>query len=189
MKVAIRPDTNEDLGHFGDLKPYYIQWIVIGCLEVLWLSFTFALKVPGCPTGYLGPGGLHDSSKYWNCTGGAAAWIDRKFFGYNHIYDGPTSFAVYQVDQYIDGDEGNHHDPEGLLGSINSIVIVFFGLQAGKILLHFTDFKNRMIRFGAWGCKFMFICCYAKKRKFLSVTDCNCRWPLCFRAIRRTDSN
>ena len=136
----------------------------------------------------MGPGGLHDSSKYWNCTGGAAAWIDRKFFGYNHIYDGPTSFAVYQVDQYIDGDEGNHHDPEGLLGSINSIVIVFFGLQAGKILLHFTDFKNRMIRFGAWGCKFMFICCYAKKRKFLSVTDCNCRWPLCFRAIRRTDS-
>lgn len=151
LQVAIRPDTNEDLGHFGDLKPYYIQWIVIGCLEVLWLSFTFALKVPGCPTGYMGPGGLHDSSKYWNCTGGAAAWIDRKFFGYNHIYDEPTSRAVYQVDQFIDGEEGNHHDPEGLLGSINSIVIVFLGLQAGKILLHFTDFKNRMIRFGAWG--------------------------------------
>ena len=63
------------------------------------------------------------------------------FFGYNH-YDGPTSFAVYQVDQYIDGDEGNHHDPQALLGSINTIVIVFFGLQAGKIVLNFTDSKT-----------------------------------------------
>ena len=189
VKVAIRPDTNEDLGHFGDLKPYYIQWIVIGCLEVLWLSFTFALKVPGCPTGYMGPGGLHDSSKYWNCTGGAAAWIDRKFFGYNHIYDEPTSRAVYQVDQFIDGEEGNHHDPEGLLGSINSIVIVFLGLQAGKILLHFTDFKNRMIRFGAWGCKF-YLCNFADSKfesrtsllktpkTLLSCTDCNSRRTL-----------
>ena len=40
-------------------------------------------------------------------------------------------------------------------GSINSIVIVFFGLQAGKILLHYPDDRNRLIRFGIWGGKFL----------------------------------
>ena len=44
----------------------------------------------GCPTGYLGPGGLHENSKYWNCTGGAAGYIDIKFFGAGHIYPFPT---------------------------------------------------------------------------------------------------
>ena len=41
--------------------------------------------------GYLGPGGLHDNGSYFNCTGGAAGYIDRKLFGVNHIYGHPTS--------------------------------------------------------------------------------------------------
>ena len=41
--------------------------------------------------GYLGPGGLHDNGSYFNCTGGAAGYIDRKLFGENHIYGHPTS--------------------------------------------------------------------------------------------------
>ena len=48
----------------------------------------------GCPTGYLGPGGLHENSKYWNCTGGAAGYIDIKFFGEGHIYPFPTPHEV-----------------------------------------------------------------------------------------------
>ena len=46
------------------------------------------------------------------------------------------------------------YDPVGLLGSINSIVVVFLGLQAGKILLHYSDMKSRMIRLCIWGCKY-----------------------------------
>ena len=152
LQINIRP-KEPGSGYFDDLKPYWIQWIVIGCLEFIWLMITFLLKVPGCPKGYLGPGGLHESSKYFNCTGGAAAYIDKQFFGSSHIYDEPTSRKVFEPDQYYFGGYTPPHDPEGLLGSINSIVIVFLGLQAGKILLHYKDYKNRIIRFGIWGCK------------------------------------
>lgn len=40
--------------------------------------------------GYLGPGGLTAYSKYPNCTGGAAAYIDRLVLGTAHIYQWPT---------------------------------------------------------------------------------------------------
>lgn len=155
LQVYIRPKEPTD-GRFDDIKPYWPQWVVIGCLELLWLCLTFLLPVPGCPTGYIGPGGLHENSQYYNCTGGAARWIDLKFFGWAHIFHGPTSYEVFQVDRRygFNDKERIAHDPEGLLGSINSIVIVFLGLQAGKILIHYKDPKNRCIRFGAWGCEF-----------------------------------
>ncbi len=37
---------------------------------------TFLLPVPGCPSGYLGPGGLQNEGQYRNCTGGSARYID-----------------------------------------------------------------------------------------------------------------
>ena len=37
--------------------------------------------------GYVGPGGIgQDYPKAEKCTGGMAGYIDRNFFGYNHIY-------------------------------------------------------------------------------------------------------
>ena len=42
-------------------------------------------------SGYLGPGGLYDNASYINCTGGAAGYIDRWFFGDGHIYQHPTA--------------------------------------------------------------------------------------------------
>lgn len=44
-----------------------------------------------CASGYLGPGGLEQEGHYFNCTGGAAGYIDRKVFGDSHIYQSPTS--------------------------------------------------------------------------------------------------
>ena len=41
--------------------------------------------------GYLGPGGISDDGNYSNCTGGAAYYIDKEFFGINHIYSTPTT--------------------------------------------------------------------------------------------------
>lgn len=80
---------------------------------------TFLLPVPGCPTGYLGPGGLADNSSYFNCTGGAAGYIDREVFSVNHIYQNPTSQKIYHSDI--------PYDPEGnnlfLLGFSNYLII------------------------------------------------------------------
>ena len=43
-----------------------------------------------CYRGYLGPGGLSDGGKYFNCTGGATGYIDRLLLGENHLYGYPT---------------------------------------------------------------------------------------------------
>lgn len=43
------------------------------------------------------------------------------------------------------------YDPEGALGSINSIVICFLGVQAGRILISYRKSYNIIIRFLIWG--------------------------------------
>ena len=71
---------------------------------------TFYLPVTDgdCPTGYLGPAGLHLDSKYPAiCVGGAAGYVDRWLLGPNHIFRSPTSKKIYGSGSY---------DPEGVLG-------------------------------------------------------------------------
>ena len=56
------------------------------------------LPVPGCPTGYTGPGGIHNNSVNFDCIGGAAAHIDKLVLGKNHIYGYPTAREIYYPD-------------------------------------------------------------------------------------------
>ncbi|KAL7856391.1 hypothetical protein AOLI_G00199950 [Acnodon oligacanthus] len=118
-------------------------WIFVIAMETLWLCLTFLLPIPGCPTGYLGPGGIGDFGQYPNCTGGAAGYIDRWLLGENHIYQTPSSRVIYQTTVPF--------DPEGVLGSINSVLMAFLGLQAGKVLLHYREQHRQIItRFLVW---------------------------------------
>lgn len=64
------------------------------------------MEVPGCGRGYLGPGGLHDLGLHYNCTGGAAGYIDRLIFGH-HMYKKATCHILYETKVY--------YDPEGKL--------------------------------------------------------------------------
>ncbi|XP_058495659.1 heparan-alpha-glucosaminide N-acetyltransferase [Solea solea] len=129
---------------FLDILMYWPVWLGLVFLEIIWLYLTFQLHVPGCPTGYLGPGGIGDMGLYANCTGGAAGYIDRWLLGENHIYQNPSSRVIYATHM--------PYDPEGVLGSINSILMAFLGLQAGKIILHYRDLhKSIMSRFLIWG--------------------------------------
>ena len=87
----------EEAGPLLDLTTSASQWsVAAGCLALHSL-LTFLLPVPGCPTGYLGPGGLADHGSHQNCTGGAAARVDRAVFGVKHIYQHPSSHSIYQV--------------------------------------------------------------------------------------------
>jgi len=97
-------------------------------------------------TGYLGPGGLFDDNQQdgVDCIGGAAGYIDRRFFGVSHIYSNPTPKSVYG--KILIGP----YDPEGFLGSLTSVVQVFLGYQAGQIILTFKGHKERMVRFVFW---------------------------------------
>ncbi|XP_063156424.1 heparan-alpha-glucosaminide N-acetyltransferase [Candoia aspera] len=126
-----------------DILPYWPQWLFMLALEGLWLYLTFLLNVPGCPKGYLGPGGIGSFGKFPNCTGGAAAYIDRLLLGEKHIYQHPSSNVLYLTVVPF--------DPEGILGTINSVVMAFLGLQGGKILLFYKDqHKQIMLRFCVW---------------------------------------
>uniref|UniRef100_A0A3P9BZA4 Si:dkey-192p21.6 n=1 Tax=Maylandia zebra TaxID=106582 RepID=A0A3P9BZA4_9CICH len=111
-----------------DILLYWPQWLIIILLETLWLCLTFLMPVPNCPTGYLGAGGIGDNGLYPNCTGGAAGYIDRWMFGDN-MYRYPTCKEMYRTTQPF--------DPEGVLSTINSIVIGFLGMQVrSKFLLY-----------------------------------------------------
>lgn len=118
------------------------DWII--CLSILatYLALTFALPVPGCPTGYIGPGGLHESKRYENCTGGAAGYIDRLVLGENHMYGNPTPKTIFQTTVPF--------DPEGILGTLTSIFLCFLGLQAGRIFICFQGHAGRLIRLLVW---------------------------------------
>jgi heparan-alpha-glucosaminide N-acetyltransferase len=123
-------------------------WLYVASAAVLCglhTGITFRVDVPGCGRGYLGPGGLADDGKYPMCTGGVAgcakAWIqfpvrgemftafviswhpspcsylDRSILG-RHIYQTPTCVSLYDCKPF---------DPEGLLGTLNSMALAIFG--------------------------------------------------------------
>ena len=46
----------------------------------------YLIPAPGCPRGYTGAGGISDGGSYNNCSGGMAAFLDRKLFGISHLY-------------------------------------------------------------------------------------------------------
>lgn len=52
----------------------------------------------------------------FNCTGGAARQIDMWIFGESHIYQSSTARVVFK--------NPLNHDPEGLLGTIGSLLVV-----------------------------------------------------------------
>ena len=62
---------------------------------------------------------MHENGSYVDCTGGAAALIDRNLLGINHVYQSPTCKHIY--------DGPFPHDPEGLLGCLTSIVLAYLG--------------------------------------------------------------
>ncbi len=67
-----------------------MSYLSNGKVTVCAYSLSFPQINPVYCRGYLGPGGLADKGRYPNCTGGAAGYIDRWFFGENHIYRHPT---------------------------------------------------------------------------------------------------
>lgn len=92
-----------------DVIVLWPQWTVMLVLVAVHCLVTFLLPLErGCPTGYIGPGGLHLDAAYpGNCIGGAAGYVDRWLLGVNHIYNWPTARRVYESGPY---------DPEGVLG-------------------------------------------------------------------------
>lgn len=90
------------------------------------LIVTFVLHVPGCPTGYLGPGGFADGGKYQNCTGSAHLYVDSLVFGRNHLLQSPTCQKVYQTGAF---------DPEGVLNWLMVAATAYLGYIAAALMV------------------------------------------------------
>ncbi|CAG2067636.1 unnamed protein product, partial [Timema podura] len=125
-----------------DVLESWLQWLVILGLVATHTCLTFLLPVEGCPTGYLGPGGRYNYSSHPNCTGGAAGYIDRMVFRNEHLYQKPTCYEIYQTTL--------PYDPEGLLGTLTSILMVYLGVQAGRITLCYHYAYSRVVRWMTW---------------------------------------
>ncbi|XP_025093350.1 heparan-alpha-glucosaminide N-acetyltransferase-like isoform X1 [Pomacea canaliculata] len=140
-----KQDSHQDRkwAFIRDVVLYLPEWIIHLLFLALFLALTYALPVPGCPTGYTGPGGLSEDSRYENCTGGAAGYIDVMVLGKHHIYQYPTPSELYQTKM--------PYDPEGILGTLTSIFLCQLGVQSGRILSIFQEHRSRIIRWLIWG--------------------------------------
>jgi heparan-alpha-glucosaminide N-acetyltransferase len=114
--------------------------VFIIAIAVFWSLIVFFLPVPNCPTGYFGPGGLDNNSMFSKCTGGATGYIDKLLLGSNHIYSRPTCLHIFKTTE--------HFDPEGLLGTLNSIVLTYLGVRAGRIIIF--DKNNKLNHIFHW---------------------------------------
>lgn len=141
----MKPQTlnqSSRLQFMEDILACKAQWLFVLFLMVLHTCVTFYLPVPNCPTGYLGPGGLHNHSNYQLCTGGASGYIDRLIIGSSHLYETPTCQKLY--------DCSINYDPEGLLGTLTTVLCVYFGVQMGVTLLVYRQSAMRLRRWFLW---------------------------------------
>lgn len=143
--IFVRPPgvapQNRAIRSLYDIVLLWPQWIIMSGIVALHLLITFMLSVPGCPKGYLGPGGMHENGRFNNCIGGATGYIDRVVLGENHMYQFPTAKHVYHSQAF---------DPEGVFGCLLTIFQVFLGVQCGMVLLIHVDWKARVKRWLLW---------------------------------------
>jgi heparan-alpha-glucosaminide N-acetyltransferase len=90
---------------------------------------------------YLGPGGLENGGKYFNCTGGATGYIDKIIMGESHLYIYPTQVVIYQTGYY---------EPEGIMGTLTSIALAYFGVIAGRVLIFYPNRFQHLYTCIAW---------------------------------------
>ena len=129
----------------GDMAPFLLEYVVILAIVGVHTGLTFGLDVPGCGRGYLGPGGDHEYGRYANCTGGAAGYIDRVVFGEDHMLTKSwmTAREVYNTTVAF--------DPEGILGTLTCVFMLYLGFQAGRTLMIFQGHLARVGRWFGWG--------------------------------------
>ncbi|XP_063985450.1 heparan-alpha-glucosaminide N-acetyltransferase-like [Diachasmimorpha longicaudata] len=142
--IGMKSQRNYQYGRFAflqDVLDAWAQWLIVLTLIVIHLLIIFLLPVPGCPMGYLGPGGNEYRQQYANCTGGAASYIDRMVFG-SHMYK--------KIHNPVYGTVGSY-DPEGILNTLSAVLIVQLGVQAGRILFcYYLHTASKIVRWFSW---------------------------------------
>ncbi|XP_045513819.1 heparan-alpha-glucosaminide N-acetyltransferase-like [Pieris brassicae] len=135
---------------FRDVAAGWQQWLATALLVAIQVCITLTVSAPGCPRGYVGPGGLHRTAlgdfSLVNCTGGIAGYIDRLILGSSHLYKGGSFRKIYMPLQ--------PHDPEGLLGILSGVLVVQAGAHATRIMLVYNHARARIMRWVFWSIVF-----------------------------------
>lgn len=143
--ALLKPDrvsSSKKIGFIKEFVDILPEWLIVLMVVTLHLMVTLMPKLEGCPRGYLGPGGRHDSGLFMNCTGGVTGYIDRTVFGANHLFQHATLKSVY--------DSPLPYDPEGIMGTLQALFTVFLGVQAGMIIVTYKNHKERIVRWLLW---------------------------------------
>jgi heparan-alpha-glucosaminide N-acetyltransferase len=133
-----------------DVGRYLVQWMIMLLLGLAYLLIQYRLPVPGCPTGYTGPGGYANGGELlgMNCTGGAHRHVDMLIFGARHIFsdlnkDNTLSSAATCADVDAQGHPIAYncdvYDPEGALGYLTASWMCWLGLQAGRVFVEYRS--------------------------------------------------
>jgi heparan-alpha-glucosaminide N-acetyltransferase len=59
------------------------------------------------------------------------------------MYRNAACKKLYEIDVYL--------DPEGILGTLTSILTVYLGVQAGRTLNTYQNVKAKVVRWLIWG--------------------------------------
>lgn len=145
--------TNQDIhagrSYLRDISAGWPQWLATLVLVSIQVCITLLVPAPGCPRGYMGPGGLHLSAlgkNLTNCTGGIAGYIDRLILRPGHMYQRGTFAALYHTTM--------PHDPEGLLGILSGVLVVQAGAHATRVMLVYNHARARIMRWVFWSLVF-----------------------------------
>ncbi|KAL1459376.1 hypothetical protein WDU94_011363 [Cyamophila willieti] len=148
---TFQPDSGENTmlpSFVKDITLLLPQWFIHSTILCLHGWVTFHLQMPGCPRGYIGPGGYQDDAKYYNCTGGAANYIDLllPLLG--------TLSSIYQV--FLGTVAGNvllhHKDTESRIKRWFLYAVLCFLLT-----FYLVGFANIPVNKQLWSSSFMFL--------------------------------
>ncbi|XP_014244708.1 heparan-alpha-glucosaminide N-acetyltransferase-like [Cimex lectularius] len=142
LMVDLRSGRYNFCGPLTDVVNLSIIWVLMVLLVAGQTYLVFFYPVPNCPTGYLGPGGLHQDKMYEHCIGGFSGYFDKLVLRKEHLFQNPTANQIYHSGPF---------EPEGPFGCLLTIFQVFLGVQAGVIILTFSDGFKRIKRWLIWG--------------------------------------
>lgn len=118
------------------IKRIVLRSLIMLLLPIVNVILTLKLNVPGCPTGYLRPGGIEANGAFENCTGGAHRYLDLLIFGEDRLRNNPTCKSIYNCANF---------DKYGILGTLNFIFGMYLGVLIGEGFIKFKDRRRRMI--------------------------------------------
>ena len=141
--------------------------LAIFCVTSVYVVLTFFIPVPGCPTGYLGPGGTDcgaqspwgdhacgalcnhttgDDCALRHCTAGFMGWFDKTMLGTRHL-TAQGSHGSMCTDKY----KCIEFDDNGPFGVLPSAFHVFLGFTVCRALVQSATPPEKIRRMLAWG--------------------------------------